>query len=318
MLEVENLSISYDDKVTVKDINMSINQGEIIGIVGESGSGKSTFLRSLIGLLNKNGKITDGKILFNNKNLIGISNDEFRNIRGNDIAMIFQHPELMLDPIMSIGNIFFETMRVHNEKITKEESLKKAKSILIELNLEDVDRILNSYPFELSGGMCQRVAIGMAMVNNPKLLLADEPTSALDVTVQLQVVETLIKMREIHKTAILIVTHNMGVVAKMVDKIGVMYGGKIVEWGDRDSVLKNPLHPYTQALIKAIPKMDCKLPEGIDIKAKEFDLKSNKCGFKTICDRYTDECKDKDTKKCYIGQDHWILCCREDKNDIKS
>lgn len=313
MLEVENLSISYDDKLTVKDINMSINQGEIIGIVGESGSGKSTFLRSLIGLLNKNGKITDGKILFNDKNLIGISNEEFRNIRGNDIAMIFQHPELMLDPIMSIGNIFFETMKVHNEKITKSEALEKAKSILRELNLEDVDRILNSYPFELSGGMCQRVAIGMAMVNEPRLLLADEPTSALDVTVQLQVVETLIKMREKHKTSILIVTHNMGVVAKMVDKIGVMYGGKIVEWGDRDNVLKNPLHPYTKALIKAIPKMDCKLPEGIDIKAKEFDLKSDKCGFKSICDRYTDECKNADTRKCYIEDGHWILCCKEDQ-----
>ncbi|MGM9534049.1 MAG: ABC transporter ATP-binding protein, partial [Intestinibacter sp.] len=242
---------------------------------------------------------------------------EFRDIRGNDIAMIFQHPELMLDPIMSIGNLFYETMKVHDENISKDEALKRAKDILIELNLEDVDRILDSYPFELSGGMCQRVAIGMAMVNNPKLLLADEPTSALDVTVQLQVVETLIKMREKYKTSILIVTHNMGVVAKMVDKIGVMYGGKIVEWGDRDSVLKNPLHPYTKALIKAIPKMDCKLPEGIDIKAKEFDLKSDKCGFKSICDRYTDKCKNTDTKKYYVDDEHWILCCKEDKNDIK-
>lgn len=318
MLKIENLSISYDEKLIVKDIDMDIKRGEIIGIVGESGSGKSTFLRSLIGILDKNGKVESGKILFNEENLVTVSKKTMKNIRGNDISFIFQHPELMLDPIMCIEDLFFEAMRVHNKRISRETVMKKAKELLLELNLTDVDRILKSYPFELSGGMCQRVMIAMAMINNPQLLLADEPTSALDVTVQIQVVESLINMSKKYNTSIIIVTHNMGVAAKMVDKIGVMYGGKIVEWGYKDEVLKNPKHPYTNVLIKSIPKMNCKLPEDIEIKSNQFNLKDNKCGFKSICNNYSDICENLDTKRNLLDNNHWILCCEEKVNDFRS
>lgn len=263
MLQIENLNIAYDDILTVKNVNLKVEENEIVGIVGESGSGKSTLIRSIIQLLNSNGKIVEGSILYKNKDLRNINNNEMRKVRGKEISMIFQHPELSLDPMMSIEKLFYESINVH-EKISKKESYKRATEILEVLGFEDPIRVLKSYPFELSGGMCQRVMIGIAMVNNPSLLLADEPTSALDVTVQLQVVETLMQMRDIYKTSILIVTHNMGVVSKMVDKIGVMYNGEIVEWGSKEDVLRNPKHPYTKALISAIPKMDGSMPEVVE------------------------------------------------------
>lgn len=262
-MQIQNLDIAYGDTVIVKDINLRVEKNEIVGIVGESGSGKSTLIRSIIQLLNNNGKIVNGNIYYKDNNLKDLSNREMTKLRGKEISMIFQHPELCLNPMMTIEKLFYESINVH-EKISKKEARKRANEILLVLGFDNPERILRSYPFELSGGMCQRVMIGISMINNPSLLLADEPTSALDVTVQLQVVETLMNMRDMYNTSILIVTHNMGVVSKMVDKIGVMYKGEIVEWGDKEEILRNPKHSYTKALISSIPKMDGSMPELIE------------------------------------------------------
>ena len=178
--------------------------------------------------------------------------------------MIFQHPEHSLDPVVTIGDQFGECMKAVS-KTGKQEALGRALVLLDDLHLEDPVRVLKSYPFELSGGMSQRVAIAIAMANSPKLLLADEPTSALDVTVQAQTINVMMELRERYGTAILMVTHNMGVIARMADMVGVMYHGELVEWGTRQDVLKNPAHPYTRALIRAIPAMDGKLPESIQV-----------------------------------------------------
>ncbi|MDO4633128.1 MAG: ABC transporter ATP-binding protein [Eubacteriales bacterium] len=254
MLELKQLCISYGDLQTVKDVSFTVNSGQIVGIVGESGSGKSTTIRSILGILPGNGKITSGEILFDHQNLAKYTKKDWTRVRGREIAMIFQHPAESMDPVVRIGDQFYESMRAV-QKTDRRTAMARAKELLTELQLEDTERILRSYPFELSGGMCQRVAIAMAMANGSRLLLADEPTSALDVTVQAQTIKVLLGLREKYGTSILLVTHNMGVVAHMADMVGVMYHGELVEWGSRDQVLNYPTHEYTRRLIRAIPKM---------------------------------------------------------------
>lgn len=264
MLEIKKLCVSYGKLPTVKNISFAVEPGQIVGLVGESGSGKSTIVKSILGLLPKNGRITSGEVLFENQRLDTFGKKDWRKIRGREISMIFQHPDHSMDPVVSIGKQFCECMKVVRG-IGKAEARGQAASLLRELHFEDPDRILHSYPFELSGGMAQRVAIAIAMANNPKLLLADEPTSALDVTVQAQTIDTMLELRRRYRTAILLVTHNMGVIGRMADMIGVMYHGELVEWGTKQEVLQNPAHPYTRALIGAIPTMDGKLPDSIRV-----------------------------------------------------
>lgn len=260
MLELRGVSVFYKENAALKNISFRVKAREIVGIVGESGSGKSTLIRSIIKLLGNQGKVACGQIVFKGRNLLALSEAEMRPLRGKEIALVLQHPELALDPIRTIGSQFYESMRFHG-KITRKEASCRAEELLRGLSLPDTARILKSYPFELSGGMCQRAAIAIAMVNGPALLLADEPTSALDVTIQNQVIETLLQMREMFATAILIVSHNMGVIARMADIVGVMYRGELVEWGRKDEVLRHPLHTYTKALLEATPRMDRALLE---------------------------------------------------------
>lgn len=263
MLEIRHVSIAYGKTQTVNDVTLSLKEGEIVGIVGESGSGKSTLMKSILGLLSGGGRVISGEIMFYGEDLLKFSSQKRRKIRGKEIAIVFQHPELSLDPLWTIGKTFYESIRVHRN-ITKADSENEARMLLEELELPDPEKILRCYPFELSGGMCQRVAIAIAMANHPDILLADEPTSALDVTVQKQVIEIMMKMREKFGTSILIVSHNMGVIAKMADKVGVMKHGDLVEWGKKEEVLYSPKHEYTRALIRAIPKMDGKRPEAVE------------------------------------------------------
>lgn len=267
MLEVKNLCISYGKKATVKNVSFAVRTGQIVGLVGESGSGKSTVVRSILGILPSNGKVTSGDVTFQGERLIGLGSKDWRKIRGRKISMIFQHPGNSLNPVMTVGAQFCECMKVI-QGTTKVAALEKAGKLLEELHLSDPQRVLKSYPFELSGGMCQRVAIALAMANNPDLLLADEPTSALDVTVQAQTIDVMMELREKYGAAILLVTHNMGVIAHMADMVGVMYQGELVEWGTRKEILGNPIHPYTKALIRAIPSMNGKLPESIPVSQR--------------------------------------------------
>lgn len=247
MLEIKNLTIKYEDKgEVVKRINLSVEKGEIIGIVGESGSGKSTLIKSIVGGLSSDSEIVSGTITFENRNPI-LS-------RGKEIAMIFQDNRNTLNPIRKIGSQFIELIQEHSN-LSKNEAREKAISMLKRMNLPDVENIMESYPHQLSGGMCQRVGIAMAMVFNPKLLLADEPTSALDVTTQAQIVQELINLRDEYGTTIIIVTHNLGVAAYMSDRILVMKNGEVVEEGITSQVIRDPQSDYTKLLISSVPKL---------------------------------------------------------------
>ncbi len=307
ILKVENLHVENNNIEILKNINFDIKKGEILGIVGESGSGKSTLIRALIQMMGKSEKITKGSIYFEGKNLLQMNTREKRSLKGGDMGIIFQNPGSTLNPLRKIGKQFVEVLKSH-QKISKKEALEKSRVILEKVNLEDPVCILNSYPFELSGGMKQRVAMALAMVMEPKLLMADEPTSALDVTVQAQVINEMIKLRDNFNTSIIIVTHSMEVVAHMVDKVAVMYAGSIVEYGDKESVLNNPKHPYTKALINAIPRLDGKLPIGIKGNPPSFEDKEDGCSFAPRCQCTTEDCKHEEQNLKSIGDDRLIAC----------
>lgn len=251
LLEIKNLNINYKNIKAVKNINFVLEDNQIISIVGESGSGKSTLIRAILRLLSPGGEIESGNIFFLEKDILSLNKKELNKLRGKDIGMIFQDPNSTIDPIKTVEKQFLEYILEHNN-ISKKEAIEIAKEYLLKLNLTDVDRILKSYPFELSGGMKQRVAIAMAISQKPKLLLTDEPTSALDVTIQAQVIYELKKIRENFKTSIILVTHNIGVAAHISDKIAVMKNGEIIEFGDREQIIKNPRKEYTKALLNSI------------------------------------------------------------------
>lgn len=255
ILNINNVSIEYKkyDPI-VKSLSMVVNSKEIVGIVGESGSGKSTLIRAILGLLSDGGTVTDGEIIFKGKNLLECSKKEWRDIRGNKIAMIFQDSGNFLNPTRKIGSQFIESIQCHMQ-ISKSDAYDKAINMFRKMQLPDGNHIMSSYPFQLSGGMNQRVAIAMAMVMEPELLLADEPTSALDVTIQAQVVRHMMDLRNNFNTSIIIVTHNMGVAAYMCDKIGVMKQGELVEWGSKHQVINNPKNDYTLNLLSSVPEL---------------------------------------------------------------
>ncbi len=254
LMKYDSVSIHYNGFPAVQDVSFTLHEGEIIGIVGESGSGKSTLIKAAMGLLGPTGLVTRGDIWFKGKDLPDLSERELREINGPEIGMIFQSSGSSFCPIRTVGSQLFEMMTEH-QKITKEEFEPHAVDMLEKLGFEDGMRILNSYPFELSGGMQQRVGIAAAMLLNPSVLLADEPTSALDVSVQKQVVEEMLMLRETFGTAIILVTHNIGVIGAMTDKVLVLKDGKMVEFGDTADVLSNPKAEYTRELLAAVPRL---------------------------------------------------------------
>ncbi len=261
MLELENVSISYDNTACVKEVSFSVKRGEIFAVVGESGSGKTTLLRAVMGLLPETGRLTSGNICLNGEDLIKADPKRIRQIRGSEISLIFQSPVLTLDPLFRIKDAFTEVIRIHKSDISKKECLLKCFRSLEELGFTDPDTVMNSYPFELSGGMCQRISIGMAMVHDPGFLLADEPTSALDVNSQMKVMDSFIRLREEKNTGILFVTHNMGLAANMADHIAVMRSGRMVECAKAKELVDSPMHPYTKILIDSVPGLDGALPK---------------------------------------------------------
>lgn len=251
LLRVENVTVCYSGTPVVTDVSFDLNEGEILGVVGESGSGKSTLIRAAMGLLGSAGMVTRGDILYRGENLTDMPEKRLCDLRGKEISMVFQDCKAALCPVRTVGAQIHEAMCAHRS-VSRRQSDAAAAEIMRKIGLEDVERILNSYPFELSGGMNQRVGICMAMLLRPKLLLADEPTSALDVTVQKQVVEELMLMRREYGTAIILVTHNIGVVRKMADRILVLKDGKMMDYGERDRVLDAPEGEYTQQLMDSV------------------------------------------------------------------
>lgn len=248
LLCVQNLAVRYGDAPAVEGVSFELNEGEILGIVGESGSGKSTILRAVAGLIGEPGEISRGDIRYRGERLVGRPEGQLRRLRGPEIGMVFQDCKAALCPVRTVGAQIHEAMRAHR-RISRRESLAAAAKLMDKLGLGDPERILSSYPFELSGGMNQRVGICMAMLLQPKLLLADEPTSALDVTVQMQVVQELLAMRREYNTAMILVTHNIGLVRRMADRILVLKDGRTVDCGACERVLNAPADGYTKELM---------------------------------------------------------------------
>ena len=254
LLEIKDVTISYKGVPTVQNFSLTMDQGQICSLVGESGSGKTTVIRAVLGLLAGGGKVTEGDILFEGKSLLSNTKEQWRNLRGSDISMIFQDSGAMMNPTKKVGAAFVEYIRTH-EKISKADAWKKGVTMLERMRLPNGDHIMRSYPFQLSGGMRQRVGIAMGMTYCPKLLLADEPTSALDVTTQAQIVRQMMELRDEYGTSIIVVTHNLGVAAYMSDYIVVMKQGKIEDEGRRDHILHGTESTYTQTLLDAVPSL---------------------------------------------------------------
>lgn len=255
ILEYRNVDIHYGKKQVIENVLLSMKPGEILGIVGESGSGKSTLIRAAMGLLGEGGTVTQGQILYQGTNttidMTQIHGEEMRRLRGAEIAMIFQNAGASLCPIRTIEEQLYEAVLEH-ESISKGEIRYRALELFEQLRFTNGEQILKSYPFEFSGGMNQRVGIVLAMVLRPRLLLADEPTSALDVTVQLQVLREMKKLRDMYGTSIVLVTHNIGVVNYLADHVAVMHQGKLVEYGTKEDVLNHPQDAYTKKLIGSV------------------------------------------------------------------
>ncbi|MCF8887776.1 ABC transporter ATP-binding protein [Priestia megaterium] len=260
LLEVKNLQTAFSINDSwhnaVDDVSFQVGRKRIIGVVGESGCGKSVLSLSVIGLLPKvNSQIRSGSVLFNGKNLTHLSEDEMNDVRGKDISMIFQEPMTSLNPVLTIGYQLQEVLFNHMN-ISKAEAREKSIALLKSVGISRSEKLIDEYPHQLSGGMRQRVMIAMAVACQPKLLIADEPTTALDVTVQAQILELLKEIQESNDMSIIMITHDLGVVAEMCDEVIVMYGGKIVEHTDVDTLFYAPKHPYTKALLHSIPRME--------------------------------------------------------------
>ena len=254
LLRYNHVDISYLGQPVIRDVSFSLHSGEILGIVGESGSGKSTLIKAAMGLLGSEGSITGGEICYRGRLLNRLPPREMRTLCGSELGYIFQNTGSSFCPIRTVGAQLFETMRAHG-KITKADFEVQALELLSKLGFDSGKRILESYPFELSGGMQQRVGIAAAMLLNPSVLFADEPTSALDVTIQKQVVEEMLMVRETFGTAIVLVTHNLGVIGAMTDRVLVLENGRCVECGSTRQVLSQPRADYTKALLAAVPRL---------------------------------------------------------------
>ena len=251
LLRVEHVTICYNGKSVVQDVSFDLHQGEILGVVGESGSGKSTIIKAIMGLLGGGGLVTRGDIYYKGQNVVDMPQKEQRRLLGPEIGMVFQDCKAALCPIRTVGAQIYESLSEH-EKLTKAEAYERAGVLMKKIGLEDYQRVLDSYPFELSGGMNQRVGICAAMMMKPSLLLADEPTSALDVTVQKQVVEEMKLMRRDYGTAMILVTHNIGVVGAMADQVLVLQNGNVMDYGSTDHVLHHSENAYTKKLMDSV------------------------------------------------------------------
>ena len=255
VLRVEDLKVTIGGNPVVDGVSFEVNEGEILSVVGESGCGKSMTAFAVMGLLPKAAKLAGGRVLFGDTDLSGISEKQRRTLRGDDLAMIFQEPVASLNPLMPIGRQIEESLIVHR-KTKGRDPRKAAIAMLEEVGIPEPEIRYGQYPFELSGGMCQRAMIAMALICRPRLLIADEPTTALDVTIQAQILDLMKRLRDETGTAILLITHDMGVVADMADRVAVMYAGRVIETAPVDAIFARQEHPYTRLLLSTIPRLD--------------------------------------------------------------
>ncbi|SKC65702.1 ABC transporter ATP-binding protein [Maledivibacter halophilus] len=295
----------------VDGVSFTLDKGKTLGIVGESGSGKSVTASSIMRLIPQPpGKIVDGEIVFEDKNIIDMSKNDLLDLRGKDIAMIFQDPMTALNPVFTVGSQIREAILAHRN-ISKKEAKKLAVDALKLVGIPDADSRYNSYPYEFSGGMRQRVMIAMAVACNPKLLIADEPTTALDVTIQAQVLELMKNLQNQLNTSILIITHDIGVIWEVADYVMVMYAGRTVEYTDTVSLYKNPIHPYTWGLLDSIPKRNIEKNEPLNtIEGNPPDLRTTGegCNFVGRCPYAKDICRKKQPELIEIEKNHFAAC----------
>ena len=315
LLEVKDLKVSFftpaGEVKAVDGISYNLGYNEVMGIVGESGSGKSVEAYSIIGLLQKPGKVVGGSITFDGQDLLSFDEEQMRNIRGKDISMIFQNPMTCLNPVYTIGNQLMEALQCHDDKITKEEAWDRAVHMLELVGINNAEKRLTQYPHEHSGGMRQRAMIAMALISEPKLLIADEPTTALDVTIQAQILDVMKDIQKRVNTSIIFITHNLGVVAEVCDKVSVMYAGKIVEQGDVNDIFYDPQHPYTKALLASMPRLDEDGHERlIPIEGTPIDLLNppQGCNFGPRCKECRKICLSKKPPYADLGNGHISAC----------
>jgi len=312
LLEISNLNVHYVTHEgvvrAVNDLNLSVNRGEVVGLVGETGAGKTTTARAILRLVpSPPGKIISGEIFVDGENILSKKESEMRKIRGNKVSMIFQDPMTSLNPVITVGDQIAEVIVLH-EKVNAKEALKKAGEMLAKVGIEPGRT--KEYPHQFSGGMRQRVGIAIALACNPELLIADEPTTALDVTIQAQVLELMQELKKELNTAMIMITHDLGIVAKICDKVAIMYAGSVVEFADKYDLFKNPKHPYTIGLFGSIP----------DIRSDDDTLKPIKglmpdpsdlppgCPFHPRCDKARPECSEIMPENVNLGNDHFVKC----------
>ena len=315
LLEVKHLRTEFfsskkSSVTAVDDVSFDIKKGEIVGLVGESGCGKSVTSLSIMQLLKDTpGKITNGEVIFQGHNLLDASKKEMLDIRGDKMSMIFQEPMSSLNPSMRIDKQMIEGIRLHTP-LTKAEARKKAADILSQVGIPDPQRLLKNYPHQLSGGMSQRVMIAMAMSCEPDLLIADEPTTALDVTIQAQILELMKKIQQDKGMSILLITHDLGVVAEMCSRVIVMYAGKIVEEAPVEILFANPTHPYTQGLIASVPKLGSgvKVLPSIPGSVPDLSAMPKGCRFAPRCKYATEKCHQEQPELLSVGEKQKCRC----------
>ena len=311
ILDVQNLTVhfyTYAGVVkAIEKVSFNVYEGETFALVGETGCGKSVTSMTILKLLPPNAEVS-GKIIFKGEDLLKKSEEEMRKIRGKEISMIFQDPMTSLNPLFKIKDQMVDVITLHNN-VPKKEAEERAKELLIAVGLPDPERILNSYPHELSGGMRQRVMIAMALSSNPSLLIADEPTTALDVTIQKQILELILRLKEEQNFPVLLITHDLGIVAEVCDRIGVMYAGNIMEIASTEELFKNPLHPYTQGLLSVVPDPRYKKP----LKPLRGSVPSllnppTGCRFHPRCDYASEICKQEKPGLVEYSPNHFVAC----------
>lgn len=313
VVELKDLQTHFQtEEGTVKAVNhvsFAVREGETVCVVGESGCGKSVTALSIMGLIAESGSVVGGDILYGGKSLLGMKEKELRSLRGNDIAMIFQEPMTSLNPVFTVGEQIVETLRKH-ELLSKNEAYKKAIELIRKVGIARADEIVHSYPHELSGGMLQRIMIAVALSCNPKLLIADEPTTALDVTIQAQILDLLRQIKEEFKTSILLITHDLGVVAEMADYVVVMYGGKVIEEAPVLEIFQNPKHPYTKGLLKSKPVMGKRIDKLYSIPGQVPNLVGlgEFCYFSGRCEHCMEICKEEAPNLNVHDENHKVAC----------
>jgi oligopeptide transport system ATP-binding protein len=314
IVEVKDLRVSFftpaGEVKAVRGVSWSLKEGEALGIVGESGSGKSVSVYALMGILQNPGKVIDGSINFNNIDMLKLSENQWRRIRGKDISMIFQDPMTSLNPVYTIGNQIAETVMAHTSIRAKEANM-CAVSSLAKVHIPNPDKRAKQYPFEFSGGMRQRAMISMSLCCEPKLLIADEPTTALDVTIQAQIIDLLRELKEDTNMGIILITHDMGVITDICEKVIIMYGGQVMESASVRNLYKNPAHPYTHGLLECLPRLVSDTEEPLKpIEGSPVDLLNPPagCPFAPRCDQCMKICLNKQPPQFEVGSEHYSAC----------